>query len=199
LRSHGRRLEAKRKRSPEFGERVIHCFNSTGRLVAVAITFALFAIGFSVVVAVFPRLNGLTVTPKTAVVVPGFALGRGEFANVLALGMVPAVALADLVEVDVAVADIHASAVAAFAVDFDRVKADGFVIDFLAEALASRAPIGLAVLGRIDTVETHAMAASGLVEDRAGVAIFDGNDASADRSPFVTALVITIIRAEGAR
>ena len=57
-------------------------------------------------------------------------------------------------------------------------------VDLFAEAVTCRAPVGLPVFRRIDAVEVDAMAASGFVQNGAGIAVLNGDDAPSDRPVF---------------
>jgi hypothetical protein len=148
-----------------------------------------------VLVTVFPRLDRLAVPPKPSVVVTGFALGRRELTHLLVFRMMPTVTLANLVNIDMVVANVDASAVATLTVDFDRVEPHFLVVDFLAEAVACRAPISLSVFGSVHAVQVDAMATSGFVEHCASISVLDGDDATSNRSPFRAAFVVTVVRA----
>jgi hypothetical protein len=160
--------------------------------------FALSVLAFrpnclSVFVAVLPRLDRLPIFPEAAMMLARFPLGRGKFRDVLMLRVVPSISLADLVDVDVMVADINAAAVSSFAVDLHGVEADVVPVDFGGEAFLRRAPIRLSVFRRVDTVQTDAMAASALVQNGARVAVLDGNDSAANCAVFNTSIVVASI------
>jgi len=121
-----------------------------------------------------------------------FPLGRGKFPDVFMLRVVPSISFADLVDVDVMVADINSAAVSSLAVDLHGVEANVLPVNLGGEAFLRRAPIRLSVFRRIDTIQTDTMAASALVQNGAGVAVLDGNDSAANRAVFNTPLVASI-------
>jgi hypothetical protein len=159
--------------------------------------FALSVLAFrpnclAVFVTVLPRLDRLPVFPEAAMMLARFPLGRSKFPDVFMLRVVPSISLANLVDVDVMVADINSAAVSSLAVDLHGVEADVLPVDFGGEAFLRRAPIRLSVFRRVDPVQTDAMAASALVQNGAGVTILDGNDSAANRAVFNTSIVASI-------
>jgi hypothetical protein len=131
-------------------------------------------------------------------VVAGFAFGIGKFANVLVFRVMPAIALANLIDINVPISDVKAATVPSFAVNFDRIEADVFSVNLLTQAVSGRTPVGLSVLGRIDSVKVDSMPSTGFIEDGARIAVFNGDHPSSDRTMFNTPIK-PIVRADGGR
>jgi hypothetical protein len=122
-----------------------------------------------------------------------FPFGRGELADVFVLRMVPSISLANLVDVDVMVTHINSAAISPLAVDLNGVEADVFAVDFRGEAFLRGTPVRLPSLGGVDPVQTDVVAAAAFIQDRACIAVVDGDDSAADRSVFNAPLVAPIL------
>ena len=104
------------------------------------------------IVPVLPRFDRPPIVPQTTLVQARIALGIGELAHLFMFRMVPAIAGADLVEIDMSIADINAAAVPAFAVHLDGIKSDVFAGDSFPKAFPRVVPIRLSVFRRIHAV-----------------------------------------------
>jgi hypothetical protein len=147
-----------------------------------------------VVAAILPRLDRAAICPQSGVVLAGDALSFSEFADRLVLGVVPAVTFADLVQVDVAVANIQVAAGATFGIGLDRRKSDFFIVDPARERLARFLPVRLSVLRCIDSVETDIVAAAVPILDEARIAVDDLDHPAVDE-PLFAAIVATLVPA----
>jgi len=149
--------------------------------------------GLAVFVTVLPRLRGLPIVPQSAAMLARFPFGGGELPDVFVFRVVPSVSLADLVDVDVTVAEINSAAIPAFAVDLDGIEADVFTVDFRGETFLRVTPIRLPFLRGVDAVQTDVVASAGFIQNRARIAVVDGDDSAADRSVFKTPLVPPLV------
>jgi hypothetical protein len=122
-----------------------------------------------------------------------FAFGRGKLADVLMLGVVPSVSLADLIDVDVTITHINSTAISSLAVDLHGVEADVFTVDFPRETFLRVAPIGLPLLRGIDAVQADVVASARFIQNRARVTVVDGDHSTADGPVFNTPLVPPIV------
>jgi len=163
------------------------------RLLAFAFPLVV-AASLAVFVAILPRLDRAAIGPQSGVVLAGDAFSFGEFADRLVLGVVPAVTFADLVQVDVAVANIQVAAGATFGIGFDRREADFFVIDPARERLARFLPVRLPVLRCVNSVEADLVAAAVPILDEARVSVDDFDDPPANEPSF-PAIVATLVPA----
>jgi hypothetical protein len=149
--------------------------------------------GLAVFVTILPRLRRLPIVPQSTAMLARIPLGRGELADVFMLRVVPSVSFADLIDVDMTVADVNSAAIPAFAVDLDGVEADVFAVNLRGEALLRVAPVRLPFLGGIDSVQTDVVPATAFIQNRARIAVVHGDDSATDRSVFNTPLVPPII------
>jgi hypothetical protein len=143
--------------------------------------------------AILPRLDRAAICPQSGVVLTGDAFSFSEFADRRTLGVVPAVTFADLVQVDVAVANIQVAAGATLGIGLNRCKADLFVVNPARERLACFLPVWLPVLRCIDSVEADIVAAAVPILNEARIAVDDLDYATANETAAILAPIISAI------
>jgi len=111
-------------------------------------------------------------------VLAGITFGRSKLADRLMTRIMPSVTLANLLEVNMAIAQIHVAEGTPLAIRLDRFEANFAVGDLSGEALSGVRPIRLSSFGSVDTIEAHAMLASVAVLDDTRVSVLDGNDSA---------------------
>src|SRR5271170_2867071 len=103
------------------------CGSQCGRLaLAIAIDVAP---GFPVLRAILPGFHRTAISPQSAMMLAGVAFGCGEFRDPFVTGVVPAEAFANLLQINVTIADVHVAAGAPFGIRLDLREADVLVID----------------------------------------------------------------------
>ncbi len=118
--------------------------------------------------------------PQAAAPLAGLCFRRVEFVVPVIRGVAPSVTVANLFEVDEAIAEIDSSHLASVAVDIDDLDADGLSKNFVGEILFRLLAKGLRLFGRVDAEEADAVLQVGIVQNRERVAVGDRDDPSDD-------------------